>query len=553
MMKIIAETAFNHNGDVEYLTELISSAHQAGTDYVTVQIMHTNSFCVKNYERYKTYVDTEISQHDWKKIFDACESEQMKLIPCVLEEESFRFCYDHGFRLFKIHATDITNKMFLEEISNKNCDVILETQCASNFDIKFALDILGDRVVCLMHGFSDYPTEIENLSLNALDHMSKEFGLPVGFADHSLDTVGIPLMCLSKNCAFLEKHITLSRDNRNFDWQVSLYPDQFSVMVSNIRHYRKSLGIGVKHPTDKEASYRSVLYKKYLSLGERMLRSDEGKDYVGTVFDGLKKKNVGIAVIARLKSQRLEEKVLRFFHTDSMIVDLCKRVETSGFPLFLATSHLREDEKLVSLCKERGIKTFVGHPLSVIDRMLWLAFENEWGGIFRVTGDNPYTDPELMKKMSDLLIKEDLDYVRVNGAPFGTTAELFSTSYLWDLYLRMKNPMNSEYLSWFVLNDETAKMGVIELSLFDSDLKFVNLSVDYDVDLKRCLLILEGSSKKNFIDMTFYDVINLIDINDTMDKNKTIKLPEGEGITLSDYISLIEGKSYNAREFLQYE
>ena len=537
-MKVIAETAFNHNGDSGYLWSLIESID---ADYVTVQVMDVKSFCVKDYERYQTYIDTEISWEEWEEIFDKCKLNDIDLIPCVLEEASFERCYDYGFRFFKVHATDITNKAFLEKMAKyDDVRIILETQCATNFDIKFALEILKDKVECLMHGFSDYPTEFENLNLNALDHLRDEFGLPVGFADHTLDTLGIPVMCLSKGCKFIEKHVTLSRNNRNFDWQVSLYPEQFSAMVSNIAHYKKSLlGPGIKHPTKRELSYRSVLYKKVVN-SDKMLRADTGSDYVSAMFESFKKDSIGIAVIARLKSQRLKEKVLRPFHTSSVIVDLCRRVELSEFPLYLATSSLAEDKLLLAECRNNKIKTFSGHPTSVLDRMLWLAFENKWGGIFRVTGDNPFTDPELMKRMAKILVEKDLDYVRVNGAPFGTTAEIFSTSYLWDLYLKMDNPMNSEYLSWFVLNDKKAKTGAINLDIENDNAKYVNLSIDYQEDLERCLLILKKIDKDNFNDVKFDEILNSINKNDIIDKSKIVKLPKGEFITLSEYIKIIE-------------
>ena len=87
-MKVIAETAFNHNGDVDYLIGLIYEAKNSGADYVTVQIMDTKSFCVEDYERYKIYIDNEISKSDWKKIFNVCAHLGLELIPCVLDESS---------------------------------------------------------------------------------------------------------------------------------------------------------------------------------------------------------------------------------------------------------------------------------------------------------------------------------------------------------------------------------------------------------------------------------------------------------------------------------
>ena len=82
------------------------------------------------------------------------------------------------------------------------------------------------------------------------------------------------------------------------------------------------------------------------------------------------------------------------------------------------------------------------------------------------------------------------------------------------------------------------------------NLKFTNLSVDYEEDLLRCLKILDKLPKKKFIEITFDDVINNIDSNDIMDKNKEIKLPKGKVITLEEYIDLIENKKYHHSDLL---
>ena len=55
------------------------------------------------------------------------------------------------------------------------------------------------------------------------------------------------------------------------------------------------------------------------------------------------------------------------------------------------------------LFKNKGYNTFKGDAISVIDRMLNLAYNNKASAIFRVTGDNPFTDPSLMDEMLDLL------------------------------------------------------------------------------------------------------------------------------------------------------
>jgi len=549
-MKTIAESAFNHNGNIDYLLQLADAAKYADADYFTVQIMNAKEFSVKDYSKYRIYIENEISYEQWKVVFEHCEKIGIEVIPCVLDEKSFEFCYSYGFRLIKIHATDIVNEPFLKILASKtDCRYFLETQVATNFDIRFAINYIGDQIECLLNGYSNYPTEVEDLNINVIDTFKSEYKYKIGFADHSTDISEIPLMLLAKGCDFLEKHITITRNNRNFDWQVSLYPNEFKAMVAKIKHYELALGNGVKHPVKNELPFRDIIYKKV--IGESVLRrADVGLDFVSHKFNSFSKKNVTIALIARLKSQRLPLKILKPFLNDILISDLYNKLATSknAKSVFLATSNLLEDVPLVKEAESRGMNVFKGHPVSVIDRMLSLAWQENAGAIFRVTGDNPFTDVNLIDEMICLYQQNDLDYVRVNNVPFGVSAELFSIKYLWNLYLKMDNPMNSEYLSWFILNDADIKMGCIDIESSVENLDTINFSVDYPEDLENCYLMLKKINKTQNADIDLTDIIKNSNDFPRIDPSKEIKLPEGKKINLREYLDMFKHANYFIRK-----
>lgn len=549
-MKIIAESAFNHNGNPDYLLQLADAAKESDADYFTVQVMDAKEFAVKDYSKYQVYIDNEISIDQWRKVFDHCKKINLEVIPCVLDESSFEFCYSYGFRLIKIHATDIVNEPFLKILASRtDCRYILETQVATNFDIQFAIRYIGDKIECLINGYSNYPTEIEDLNLNVMDTFKSEYGYKVGFADHSTDLTEIPLMLLAKGCDYLEKHITLTRNNRNFDWQVSLYPNEFKSMVAKIRHYELALGNGVKHPVKNELPFRSIMYKKMVG-GEVMRRADTGLDFISHKFSTFNNANVTIGLIARLKSHRLPLKIFKPFLNDILIADLYNKLATSKLTksVYLATSYLPEDAPLVKEAEGRGMKIFKGHPVSVIDRLLSLAYQEEAGAIFRVTGDNPFTDIDLIDEMIRLYQQNDLDYVRVNNVPFGVSAELFSTRYLWNLYLKMDNPMHSEYLSWFILNDKDIKMGCLDIQSDVADLDTINFSVDYPVDLENCYLMLKRINKLQNSDITIADIVKNSTDFPRVDTSKEIKLPQGEKIILREFLDRFKNANYFIRK-----
>lgn len=550
-MKIIAESACNHNGDLNILLQLAFTSKQSGADFFTVQVMHVDTFCDVNYSKTTLYKQLEFTKKEWINCFDYCKLNQINLIPCVLDETSFKWCYDYGFKLMKIHGTDITNKPFLNYLqSKKDCKYILETQGATLFEMEFAIHILSDSIEALFTGYSNYPTEIEDLNLNCIETL-KQYSYKTGYADHSTDTCNIPLMILSKGYDYIEKHITLSRNHRGYDWQVSLYPHEFSMMTSTLSHYTMALGVSYKYPCNNESQYRSIMYKKVMNCGHFTLkRADIGLTWIEQLIeDTTKHKIIGVSIIARLNSRRLPNKVLKPFHTKTIIEDLYSRLSVYFNTLYITTSNLPQDDLLANCFDSKHV--FRGHPESVIDRLLALCIDKKLYAVFRVTGDNPFTDPSVMKEMELLMIQHDLDYVRVNGLPFGVGAELIKTSYLWKLYLDLKQEcMNSEYLTWFILNDNTVKRGCINF-LLEDEMSTINLSIDYQHDLEQCIDVCKQIP--DFINLNLNQLIEICKTLPRIDPNKNIKLPNKDTLKLIEYLDLHTNTLYYEKKNIVIE
>ena len=550
-MKIIAESAYNHQGNFNYLKQLALAAKKAHADFFTVQMMNVEEFCTKDYSKYQLYKDTEFTENQWIELFNYCGEIDLEVIPCTLEKSSFDVAYNYGYRLVKIHGTDLTNTPFLQYIKDKgDCKILLETQCSTDFEIKQTVETFGDIIECLFHGFSNYPTEPNEHHLLALTYLSDKYKLNIGFADHSLDTQILPCMAMALGCNYLEKHITIHRNDRQFDYQVSLEPHEFAILVSTIAHYHQALGKPIKHPVKSEKGFREILFKKYLGNGV-FKRDNDGKTFIESEIEAFDKTNVTAALIARLKSKRLKLKVMKPFGENESIISLYKRLTVNCKNIKhieLATSYLAEDEPLAELFEQKKLPHYEGHPESVIDRLLEVAYKNQSAAVFRVTGDNPFTDPVLMDKMVKIMLEQDVDYVRVNNVPFGVSAELFKTDYLWKLYLQMEDPFVSEYLSWFVLKDSTSRKACIEFKCDKPFAKFVNLSIDYPEDYEYATSVLNNINKQPFETITLKNVIDNITDEHVVDLTKFIKLPDGISILYSDYMKLIDETNYTYKE-----
>ena len=266
-MKIIAETASNHMGQIEYLKELTLKCHTAGANYITVQIFDLDSFVSKSDKKsFENFSKIHISQNKWVDYFKFCKDKRIEILPCILDEKSAEMCCNSNFKEVKLHASDILNYKFLNTANKRFNTVFLEFGGASLFEIKQAVHILNNVDIILMYGFNAYPTKLENQNLNFISTLKYIFKTEIGFCDHSLETHTIPLLAMAKGAAFLEKHVTLNKQDKNrFDWDVSIEPNELYTLCEQIKKYQPSLGDMLRELSEDEQNFRKIVYKKIVA------------------------------------------------------------------------------------------------------------------------------------------------------------------------------------------------------------------------------------------------------------------------------------------------
>ena len=548
-IKIIAESAANHGGNFETLQKLAEISKNVGSDFFTFQIFDLNSFCDQSYKSREVTESVCFSFKVWEKFFKFSKKKKISLLPCPCDVKSLKFVINSKFKLIKVHGTDLTNIPFLKILGKSNIKIILETQLATVRDINLALSYIPEsKVVCLMHGYSNYPTESNELNLNALDFMREKWKLPTGFADHSLETSTIPAMAIAKGVKWIEKHITVNRNDRNYDWQTSLDPEDFAIFAQNVKKYSRALGQNYKHPTSTEFQMRKIMYKRYKNVGNslKVIRTNSGLDYYDFKYSKYDKNNIIAAIIGRLKSTRLKKKVLRNFYEDKLIFDLISRLNCNNISkkIIIASSYLSSDSQLIDEAKLRNIEYFCGHPENVIDRLISLAEKEKAYGIFRITADMPLADPFLMKEMGEMFTKNKLDYVRVMNCPVGLSPELFSIKYLQKLYQKISDPNETEYLGWFVNNDKDAKKGCLVLDYKNQDLSKYSLTIDYQEDLDRCIKLLKRINKP-ITEVKLLDIITNLRYMKKINLHKRFKMPFGTTMKYSDYLHMQWNQGFN--------
>ncbi len=116
----------------------------------------------------------------------------------------------------------------------------------------------------MLHCVSNYPADIEDINLKAIETLSSAFGLPVGLSDHTM-RIEVAVAAVAMGAKVIEKHFTLDRNMDGPDHKASFEPDELRNMVAAIRNIEKAMGDGVKTPRESEREIKAVVRKSLVA------------------------------------------------------------------------------------------------------------------------------------------------------------------------------------------------------------------------------------------------------------------------------------------------
>ena len=280
---IIAEAGVNHNGVVGLAKRLIDVAVEAKVDAVKFQTFKTKNVISKNAEKcdyQKDNTDALESQFDMikkleldidahKELITYCQTKNIIFLSTPFDHDSINLLNNLGLEIFKIPSGEITNLPYLRHIGSLGKKVILSTGMSNLGEVGDALNILinagtSKDNITVLHANTMYPTPMEDVNLNAMLAIQKEFDIAVGYSDHTLGIeVDIAAVAIGASC--IEKHFTLDRTMDGPDHKASLEPEELKAMVVAIRNIEKALGSSEKKPSPSETVNIDVARKSIVA------------------------------------------------------------------------------------------------------------------------------------------------------------------------------------------------------------------------------------------------------------------------------------------------
>ena len=152
--------------------------------------------------------------------------------------------------IIKVSSGDLTHLSLLRYIAKTGKSMIVSTGLGTREEIAAAVraiedvrpDIRDEGELMLMHCVAVYPTPMEEANLRNIEWLQDEFGLPVGYSDHTLGTKACEL-AVARGAVALEKHFTYRKENQAFhDHLLSADPDDLRELIAAVRQAETYLG-----------------------------------------------------------------------------------------------------------------------------------------------------------------------------------------------------------------------------------------------------------------------------------------------------------------------
>jgi N,N'-diacetyllegionaminate synthase len=274
---VLAEVASAHGGSVDSALRMLEAAFKMGADGIKFQLFRAELLVVRLHPLRRDFEQIELTEKEWRKVLRAARASGLALLVEAFDRPSLELAAEEGADGYKVHTTDMENPELIRAVGAQDKPVLFATGGVAEDAARDALELTGDTPAALLHGFQTFPTPVEEIRFRELAGWKDRYRLPVGFLDHtdggSAFALVAPALAVAWGANLVEKHFTLDRSEKGYDYQSSLNPEDFYRMVELLRQAEAAAGDGPAAQSEAAHRYhrlmaRHVVAGSLISRGE---------------------------------------------------------------------------------------------------------------------------------------------------------------------------------------------------------------------------------------------------------------------------------------------
>lgn len=284
---IISETAYNHQGDLNYLYKMVDEISELKIDAVKFHLLlNPESYMQKRHPLMRETKKWIFNKKQWDEIINYSNKKKLEVIALCDDVESIEHINksNKDVAAIELHATGLNDWLLLRESAKFKGPVILGIGGSAIDEMAYAIDFLkksGKNEILLMYGFQSYPTRPRDTNLSKMLKLKDLFELPIGYADHTAyDNPNNEIIsCMPAMMGFniLEKHYTPDYGKERIDYQAAIGEKQMLRIKELMKLALTVYGEGSIKMSEAELKYgvtgpmkKAIVAKKFIKKGEKL-------------------------------------------------------------------------------------------------------------------------------------------------------------------------------------------------------------------------------------------------------------------------------------------
>ena len=314
----IAEAAVEHLGNLNVAMRMADKAKDIGADFIKFQMHLPEDEMIPDVIKFwggsldEILEKYNLSVDDHRALIKYCREIGIQYLCTPFCPRAVDVLNELGVAGFKTGSGEMANFPMMEKIAKTQKPVIVSTGMSTNEEVGETVDFLKAKKAKFMitNCTSIYPAPYETINLNLIPEYKKKFDILVGHSDHTPD-IWTALGAVALGAKVIEKHFTLNRAMKGPDYEVSLEPHDFKLMVSAIKKIEAALG-AKKQLHEDEKNVRDWAHHSVVTLVDVSKNTTLQAEMLGV-------KRPGRGIPAKYLSNLLKYKTTKALSKDTIL------------------------------------------------------------------------------------------------------------------------------------------------------------------------------------------------------------------------------------------
>lgn len=254
-MKLIAETAWHHDGNFRFFKNLVNTiAQETKTDYIKFHItLDVDEYMHIDHPAFSWVKDRVFSKVQWDEIFNIALDNSKKLMLLFNDQKAIDFGMIYQPEIIEIHSVCLNDIKLLNHLKTKikpETKIVLGVGGSDLYEIENAIQIIDTDNIVLMHGFQNYPTKYEDINFGKIKKILSLYpDYQHGYADHTAwdneNNLLVTLLGAALGMDYIEKHVTIEYGKERVDWQAAISIEMFKELLEKLNIIEQTNGDGL--------------------------------------------------------------------------------------------------------------------------------------------------------------------------------------------------------------------------------------------------------------------------------------------------------------------